>query len=123
MAETFKQKVCDHYGVPLGRYEEVVLRLTLYPQAQWLRLFGTSELLAPDRRFVSEVGQLTNWHALTGAVWAYQRDPENKLFRRRSLRLRISVARMRALFSEIWGKSPLSEAEESPGAATPEPGA
>ena len=112
-AETFQEKFCRHFDVPPERYHETVLRLTLYPQAQWLRLFGSSELLAIDRRFVAAVGQLTRWRGFAGAMWEFQHDAQSRKFSRRCLRLRISVERMRVLFSEVWGE-PLHGASVSP---------
>ena len=114
MAETFKEKVCGHFDIPPERYGETVLRLTLYPHARWLRLFKASEWLAPDRNFVAEVGQLTRWRGFSEIAWDFQRAPQNRLFGRRALRLRVSVSRMRVLFSEVWGESIPDDARQLP---------
>ena len=114
MAGTFKEKVCGHFDIPPERYGETVLQLTLYPHARWLRLFKASEWLAPDRNFVAEVGRLTRWRGFSELAWDFQREPKNRLFWRRSLRLRVSVSRMRVLFSEVWGVSVPAEARQSP---------
>jgi hypothetical protein len=121
-AETFQEKVCRHFGVPASRYDETVLRLTLYPHAQWLRLFGSSQLLTADRRFIIGVGRLTRWRGFAAEVRAFQGDPQNALFWRRSLRLRVSVMRMRALFSEVWEETvPDADHERADGGLTGDP--
>jgi hypothetical protein len=112
--ETFQEKFCTRYGVPAARYGETVLRLTLYPHARWLRLVPADELLAADRRFVAAVGRLTRWRSYSETERDYQHDPQNRLFSRSVLRLRISGTRMRLLFSEVWGQSIPAE-PESPG--------
>jgi hypothetical protein len=105
MTETFKDKVCRHFEVPPERYGDTVLALTLYPHARWLRLGAAHRLVEADRTFIEAVGRLTRWRGLSGEVWEFRRDPRNRLFWRQSLRLRVSVLRMRALFSEVWGES------------------
>jgi hypothetical protein len=104
-AETFQAKLCRHFEISPEHYGDTVLRLTLYRHAQWLRLFGSGELLSADRDFIHAVGQLTRWPDFAGAARNFQLAPQNRLFWRRSLRLRVSVGRMRVLFSEVWGES------------------
>ena len=104
-AETFQVKLCRHFEIPTEHYGDTVLRFTLYRHAQWLRLFGSAELLLADRNFIHAVGQLTRWQDFAEAARDFQRDAQNRLFWRRSLRLRVSVGRMRVLFSEVWGES------------------
>ena len=113
MAETFKERVCHHFELPPQLYGETVLRLTLYPHARWLRLLGDSEWLAPDRSFVAEIGRLTRWRGFSEIAWEFERVPQNRRFGRRSLRLRISVSRMRVLFSEVWGESDAATARQA----------
>lgn len=108
--ETFQVKACRHFGVPLERYGETVLRLTIYPHARWLAITGPHKLLAADRDFVTAVGRLTRWSEFSSAEQDFQHDTRNRRFWRRSLRMRVSVGRMRVLFSEVWGQStPRSE--------------
>jgi hypothetical protein len=102
-AETFQEKVCRHFDVPPERYGALVLSCTLYPHARWLRPLGSNEFLAPDRAFITAVGSLTRWRDFSGAAWDFQHDARNRRFTRRVLRLRVSVGRMRVLFSEVWG--------------------
>jgi hypothetical protein len=111
MAETFKEKVCRHFGIPTEDYDETVLRLTLYPHARWLRLFEPSDRLSLDRNFVAEIGRLTRRSRFSAVAGDFQRDRRNRLFWRHSLRLRVSVARMRVLFSEVWGEAVPADAE------------
>src|SRR5258706_16270245 len=104
MTETFKEKLCRHFEVPLEHYGETVLGLTLYPHARWLRLGGAHKLFDADRSFIEAVGRLTRSRGLAGEVWDFQHDPRNRLFWRRSWRLLVSGIRMGALFSEVWGE-------------------
>lgn len=121
-AETFQVKVCRHFDVPRERYVETVLQATLYPHARWLVSLAAEEFLEPDRMFIAEVGQLTRWRGFASEVWDFQRDERNRLFLRRVLRLRVSVARMRVLFSEVWGESIPASAEPAQGRAAPDSG-
>ena len=114
MPESFKEKVCRHFDIPPERYGETVLQLTLYPHARWLRRFIASEWLAPDRNFVAEVGRLTRWRGFSEIAWDFRREPRNRLFWRRSLRLRVSVLRMRVLFSEVWGEAVPADTQPPP---------
>jgi hypothetical protein len=84
-AETFQDKVCRHFDVPPEGYEALVLRLT---------------------PFIRAVGRLTRWRGFSGEAWDFQHDARNRHFTRRVLRLRVSVGRMRILFSEVWGVPP-----------------
>jgi len=114
MVETFKAKVCRHFDIRPERYDDTVLRLTLYPHARWLVLFKAREWLAPDRTFVAEIGELTRWRGFAEVVANFQREPQNRLFWRQSLRLRVSVSRMRVLFSEVWGETVPVDAKPAP---------
>ena len=102
-AESFQDKVCRHFDVPPERYGEVVLNFTLYPHARWLRPLTSNEFLAADRTFITAVGKLTRWRGFSGEVWDFQHDVRNRVFVRRVLCVRVSVGRMRILFSEVWG--------------------
>lgn len=100
---SFQEIFCAQYGVPPAFYDVTVLRLTLYPHARWLANMSSREFLAPDRRFVASVGRLTRWRGFAGEAYEFQRMTENQRFWRRGLRLRVSIARMRVLFSEVMG--------------------
>jgi hypothetical protein len=113
VAETFQERACQYLGIPLERYGETVLRLTLYPHARWLVWFGTTEWLAPDRNFVVAVGRLTRGRDFAEVAQDFQSDPRNRMFLRHSLRLRVSVQRMRVLFSEVWGNPVATHARRS----------
>lgn len=102
-AETFQQKVCRYYDVPMERYEEIVLGITLYPHAGWVEPIAPRQIFSADRAFVAGVGRLTRWRAFDGEVEKFREDAQNKCFARRVLCMRVSVSRMRVLFSKIWG--------------------
>ncbi len=104
MSETFQAKVCRHFALPAEHYGDWVLRATLYPHAGWLRLSGANTWLEPDRNFIEEAGWQTHWRGIHRAARDYQYDPANRTFCRRFLRLRVSVSRMRDLYSEVSGE-------------------
>ena len=112
-AESFQEIFCAQYGVPPELYAATVLRLTLYPHARWLAEMRPSALLAPDRNFIAAVGTLTRWSSFGREAHDFQRAPANRRFWRRRLRLRVSVARMRALFSEVMGATTSGSQHES----------
>jgi len=118
--ETFQAKVCRHFNVPPERYGELVLAITLYPHARWLEWLTPSAFQEADRAFIAGVGRLTRWRGFSGEVWDFQHDSRNRLFTRRMLRLRVSVYRMRALFSEVWGESIPAGWNESAADASPQ---
>lgn len=119
--DNFQETFCAQYGVPSERFEETVLRLTLYPHARWLAEIGPRRLLSADRRFVASVGRLTRWKGFTAEVHDYQNDPENRRFWRHRLRLRVSVRRMRDLFSEVMGGTTASSQARSPARGETDP--
>ena len=104
MPETFQEKFCRHFDVPIKRYDKMALRFALYPHARWLCLLGPKHLLNIDRSFVAAVGELTRHRDFLEEVQNFQRHDENRIFWRRTVRLRVSVERMQELFSEVWGK-------------------
>lgn len=110
---TFQEIFCAQYGVRPELYDVTVLRLTLYPHARWLAELSLRQFLAPDRHFIAAVGRLTRWNSFAGEVHDFQHAPENRRFWRRSLRLRVSVARMRVLFSEVMGGTTADVLNES----------
>lgn len=109
--ESFEEIFCAQYGVPPELYGPTVLRLTLYPHARWLAGLSPQSFLSPDRYFIACVGRLTRWHGFASEAHEFIRLPENRRFWRRSLRLRVSVDRMRELFSEVMGGTPASSHE------------
>lgn len=111
-ANSFQTTFCMQYGVPAERYGETVLRLTFYPHARWLLAVATRRFLAADHKFVADVGRVTRWRDFAHEARDFQENPQNALFWRRTLRLRVSVARMRVLFSEVMGGTPLTPPSE-----------
>ena len=122
--DSFQETFCAQYGVPPALFDATVLRLTLYPHARWPAAMSPRAFLAPDRSFIARVGRLTRWHGFAGEVHAFQCEPANQRFWRRRLRLRISVTRMRALFSEVMGgtTSPSTSESSARAEAKREPG-
>lgn len=129
LSENFQAAFCTQYGVPPMLYGATVLRLTLYPHARWLADTGPHRLLAPDRSFIDNVGRLNRWRDFSGEAEAFQQLPENGRFWRRRLRLRVSIDRMRVLFSDVMGGTPAlplkrpqlqDESESDPGALAAE---
>lgn len=113
VAQSFQEIFCAQYGVPADLYGDTVLRITLYPHARWLANLSPQEFLAVDRRFITGVGRLTRWSGFADTASDFQHSPENGRFWRRTLCLRVSVARMRALFSEVMGEGRSTAASES----------
>ena len=101
------------YGVPPKLYGPTVLRLTLYPHARWLAGISPQGFLAPDRCFIASVGRLTRWSAFMDEAQEFRCMAENSRFWRRNLRLRVSVDRMRVLFSEVMGGTASGHPDES----------
>lgn len=106
--ETFKVAICRRFGVPVERYGETVLRRTLYLHAGWLRSLPAGPWLAPDRDLIEEVGWQTQWRGFHSAARDYRNDARNRRFGRRTLRLRVSVSRLRDLFADTFGGNPPS---------------
>ena len=106
VVETFRETFCAQYGVPTALYDVTVLRLTLYPHARWLADLSPRAYLALDRSFIASVGALTRWHSFDGTAHDFKQAPANLRFWRHTLRLRVSVRRMRTLFSEVMGGTP-----------------
>lgn len=113
VTESFEATFCAQYGVPPALYGATVLRLTLYPHARWLAGVGSRNFLAPDRYFIACVGRLTRWRGFAGEAYEFQHLAENRRFWRRNLRLRVSVGRMRSLFSEVMGGGASASPRES----------
>ena len=112
--ESFQEIFCAQYGVPPKFYGATVLRLTLYPHARWLADICPDRFLAPDRDFIAGVGRLTRWRGFADEANRFQCLPANRRFWRHSLRLRVSVERMRVLFSEVMGGTTSAHSNESP---------
>lgn len=104
--ESFEETFCAQYGVPPALYAATVLRLTLYPHARWLADVSPHRFLAPDRYFIVSVGRLKRWREFAGEAEVFRHLPANTRFWRRRLRLRVSLNRMRVLFSEVMGGRP-----------------
>ena len=60
------------------------------------------------------MGRLTRWVDFRSEVEDFQSAPPNHRFLRRRLRLRVSVERMRVLFSEVMGRPISAGSLQSP---------
>ena len=101
--ESFAQRFCHQFGVNPEHFSREVLRRTLYPHARWACLLGSEHLLALDRSFVENVGQLTRRRDFIGEAAEFQNDPRNRKFWRRRARFRVSIGRMQSLFDSVFG--------------------
>lgn len=99
---TFQERVCRHFNVPADQYAATMLCRTLYGHARALRWLSARGWLAPDRRFIANLGRVTHRRGLDEELAAFRWDPRNRSFARRALRLRISGARVAALIGEVW---------------------
>ena len=99
---TFQERVCHHLNVPADQYAAAMLRRTLYGHARGLRWLTARGWLAPDRHFIANLGRVTHRRGLDEELAAFRSDPRNRTFARRTLRLRISGARVVALIGEVW---------------------
>lgn len=106
--ESFQEAFCAQFGVPHGLYGATVLRLTLYPHARWLAGLSSHRFLDADRSFIARVGRLTRWRSFAGEVLEFRGAPQNRRFLRRNVFLRVSVNRMRILFSEVMDDGKLT---------------
>lgn len=111
--DSFQETFCAQYGVAPQLFGPTVLRLTLYPHARWLAGMNCRRFLAPDRYFIVSVGRLRRWREFATEAEVFQHLPANRRFWRRHLCLRVSVHRMRILFSEVMGGMPLIDPAES----------
>jgi len=102
MSDSFQERFSRHFAVPLDRYEDAMLRMTLYGHARWLRLLRASDLLAADRSFIGSMGRLTRRQDVLSEVKEFRHDARNHSFWRRRVRLRVSGARVLRLLREVW---------------------
>lgn len=96
---TFAELFCEVEGLDLGDYREAVLDRTLYMRARMLRPLLKSEMhyFSADYEFVEGVGQIRSRDQLEAEIRSYLDHPANTGFRRRHLKLRVSIRRMQDL--------------------------
>jgi hypothetical protein len=108
---TFAELLCEHYGIEPEHYLRTVFRVTLHRRA--LLLAPVLGLFAPDHfacdlSFIRRVGELQRPADLMDEIRYFYWHPWNRGFLRRTLRLRVSAARMTRLVRVILP-------EEAPG--------
>ena len=91
-----------------------MMRRTLYRRASWLRMLLPDRFFSLDRTLIASVGRLTRRRDLMGEVKEFSYDARNRSFWRRAARLRISSARMQAVFAEVWSEPANGAAITSP---------
>lgn len=99
--QTFSERFCTRHNIPISKYSEAVLKLSLYPSARvllpLLRLIP-GHFMA-DREFISNVANIKRLRDFDIEVFAFMNDPNNRGFLRRGLKLRVSAARLNGL---LW---------------------
>jgi hypothetical protein len=102
--KTFAERFCAFYGVEPCEYTRAVFHLTAYRRARFLapilRLFNP-DYFACDYNFIRGVGEIERDDELIGEIRYFYWHPWNRGFLRRTLRLRVSAARMTALTRSI----------------------
>ncbi len=93
---TFAKLFCARHSLDQAKFDETVLRRSLYPLARLFRpvLGLIPGYFAPDREFISCVGGITELHGFYQEAKAYAKDPNNRGFLRWTLRLRVSAGRL-----------------------------
>jgi hypothetical protein len=104
---TFGERFCARHSVAPGKYEETVLRRSLYPTARVLQpiLMLKANHFAADREFIRGVGRLTRFSSFDSEAQDYLYHPNNRGFLRRVLRLRVSIRRLSRMVQEAFHES------------------
>jgi len=104
---TFAEKFCARHGVTPEKYEEVVLKRSLYPAARLLLpvLVLKANYLAADREFIRGVGRLTRSSGFDSEALDYLDHPNNRGFLRRVFKLRVSGRRLRRMVRDAFSES------------------
>lgn len=103
---SFAERFCRSHGVTADRYEEEMLVRCLYPHARAMRhliRFFAPRYFVPDRDFLREVGGLRNRRWFRYEVEDFFSVGGAARFWRQTLRLRVSVDRVRTELDACWG--------------------
>ena len=104
MVETFAEFFCNQRRLPPERYRSAMLRCCLHRRAliflPLLSLFAPNHFEA-DYELITGVGLMRTTEALNDEIHAYYDHPDNRRFLRRTLRLRVSVKRLRRVFGSL----------------------
>jgi hypothetical protein len=105
---TFAEKFCVRHGVAPEKYEEVVLKRSLYPAARLLRpvMLLKANYFAADREFIRGVGRLTRSSGFDSEAHDYLDHPNNRGFLRRVFKLRVSGRRLRRMVRDLMEQGP-----------------
>jgi hypothetical protein len=102
---SFAEHYCRRHGIYHEGFLLVVLQRTLYPHVRpifSLMLQMHPQLFSADFDFVVALGRTRSYSDFEFAAQAFCEHPANRGFLRRSLRMRISVRRVRRLLNEIY---------------------
>jgi hypothetical protein len=99
---SFAERYCAKHGLADWQFVESALTNSLYVQAKILRPFLRliPGYFKADREFIASVGRIKRLRDFDMEAFAYVSDPDNRGFLRRTLRLRVSAAKLNGL---IWG--------------------
>lgn len=104
----FASRFCARHGVKREAFRAAVLRRTLYPLARFftplLRL-SNSDYFAADFDFIDGVGRISSRREFGTEADEFTHHPGNRGMLRQTLRLRVSIARMRSLVNETFGEA------------------
>lgn len=113
MTDNFSGQFCRHFKIPAGHYRAAVLNRTLYPPARWLRPVLSlidRNYFSVENDYIDGVGRIHRARELTNESHEFSHHPVNRRFLRRTLRLRVSVGRMRTLVNHVMrATGPTSE--------------
>lgn len=100
--ETLKECYCRRFSCSPDEFESRALAASLYPHARVIASFsfGVSDAFMIDRSLVNYCGRLTTLREIDAELREYAGLPENRQFRRRTLRFRLSGRRLRRLAQE-----------------------
>jgi hypothetical protein len=104
-----KMTLLDAYRIKNGDLDskeckEALFWAALYPQARWLaRLKGgySSDYFEPEKDFLDDVLMVRTMDEYVMAARDYYAHPRNRHWLRRSLRLRISIQRLRVIVRDV----------------------
>lgn len=96
---TFAEEFCRVHELEPEQFEAEILKRALYPAARLLRpvLALDRDYFTPDLDFIRGVGRMRHPDAFTIEARDFAHHPENRGFRRETLRLRVSARRLRDL--------------------------
>lgn len=121
---TFAESFCAKYNVPRERYARAVFKRTLYRRTYlvgWLLPILQPNYFAADFDLIYGVENLRRTREFLIEAKRFNDHPENRGFLRRTLCLRVSTSRLKALIRETLprGQETRSGLPENDGTAVP----